>query len=190
MTISEGRDGRHFRDQPVDLFPAALFVKDVLRVRIESRERTHCRFKHPHRVGIVVKTVHHLLDALVDKSVVSNVPDPVLELRGGGQLAVQQQVSNFQIAALFSKLVDGKPAILEYALVAVDKRDPALAGRRIHVSRIIGHQAKVAVRNFDLPEIQGLDCFVLNPDLVLFPGAIVGNGQSVSTHLSRSQPSN
>jgi hypothetical protein len=30
----------------------------------------------------------------------------------------------------------------------------------------------------------------LNPDLVLFPGAIVGNGQSVSTHLSRSQPSN
>ena len=71
--IGKGGDRRDLRDQPVDLFLPALHVEDVLRVRIKSRKRAERRFKHSHRMGVVVKTVDDLLDAFVDEGVVGDV---------------------------------------------------------------------------------------------------------------------
>ncbi len=68
---------------------------------------------------------------------------PGLELLRGGQFAVQQQVGDFQEAALFRQLLDGVAAIAQNAFVAIQIGDRALAGGGIHEGRIVGHQAEI-----------------------------------------------
>ena len=48
-----------------------------------------------------------------------------LELRLGGQLAVHEQVRDLEESRPLRQLLDGVPAILEDALVAVDEGDGA-----------------------------------------------------------------
>ena len=64
---------------------------------------------------------------------------------------MKQEVSDFKVGALFGQLIDRIPAILENAFVTIDEGDPALAGSRVHKGRIVGHQPKVIIRDFDLP---------------------------------------
>ena len=80
MTKSEGRNRRHFRNQAIDLFPTTLDVEDIFCVGIKSRERAERRFKHAHRMRVVVKAVDHLLDVFVDEGVIGDVPGPLFEL--------------------------------------------------------------------------------------------------------------
>src|SRR5262249_14145859 len=113
MSKSERSNRRHFRDETIDLFTAELDVEDVFRVRIKSRERAESRFKHAHRMSVVVKSVDDLLDALVDEGVIGNVFGPTLELSRRRQLTIQKEVSDFEISALLCKLLDRITAILE-----------------------------------------------------------------------------
>src|SRR5213594_1036727 len=95
---------------------------------------------------------------------------------------MQQQISNLQVTALFGQLIDRISMIFKDAFIAVDKSDAALGRGRIHKGRIVGHQAKVAIGNFDLSQVQRFDRFVFNRDFVLLARAIVGNCQSVLRH--------
>src|ERR1041385_2497162 len=97
MTKRERRNRRHFRDQSIDLFTTKLDVEDLFRFRIESRERAERRFKHAHRMGIVVETVDDLLDVFVDEGVIRDVPGPTLKLSRGGQFTIEQQIRDFKI---------------------------------------------------------------------------------------------
>src|SRR5262245_23083885 len=147
MAKSESSNRRHLRDQAINLFAAKLDIEDVFRVRIKSRERSESRFKHPHRMGVVVKTVDDFLDILVDERVVSDVRGPSLELGGGRQLAVEQQISDFEISALFCKLLDRIAAIFQDSPVAIDKSDAALARCGVHERRVVSHETEIIVRN-------------------------------------------
>jgi len=78
-------------------------------------------------MGVVMEPVDELLDALVDDRVVGDAVDPRIELRRGGQLAVQQQVRRFQERAPLGQLLDRIPAVAQDPLVAVDEADRAAA---------------------------------------------------------------
>src|ERR1043166_4857072 len=184
VTKRERRNRRNFRDQSIDLFPATLDIENLFRVRIKSRQRAESGFEHAHRVRVVVKTVDHLLDTFVDESVVGDVSGPFGKLCGCRELAVKQQVSDFEIRALLSELIDGIAAVFEDPLVAIDKGDAALAGSSIHERRIVSHQSEIVVRDFDLAQIHRLYCAVLDWELILFSGAIIDDGKGVFTHAS------
>src|ERR1044071_2739817 len=113
-------------------------------------------------MSVVVKPVDDLFDVLVDERVIGDVFGPAFELSRRWELAIQQQVSDFEISALLRQLVYRITAILEYSLVAIDERDATLARRRVHERRVVRHQTKIVVRDFDLTQIHGLDRAVLN----------------------------
>src|SRR5204862_136415 len=108
--------------------------------------------------------------------------DPRIELGGGRQLAVQQQIGGLQERALFRELLDGIPAVAQNPLVAVDVGDGAAAGRRVHEGGVVAHQAEVVGRRLDLPQIGGADRPLLNRNLVTLAGAIVDDGKCVLRH--------
>ena len=64
-------------------------------------------------------------------------------LRGVGQLAEQDQVGGLEEVAVLGQLLDRVAAIEQDALVAVDVGDPALARRRVHERRVVGHHPEV-----------------------------------------------
>ena len=84
MTVSERRECGHLADQPPRLLAARFGVEDFFRIGIKSRERGNRRNHHAHRVGVIVKAIEKLLDALVDERVVGDVVGPVLELLSVG----------------------------------------------------------------------------------------------------------
>src|ERR1051325_10190334 len=74
-------------------------------------------------VCFVVKAVDELFDVLVNDRVVSDVVHPLLELRGLGQLAEEQQVRGLEERAALRQLLDRIAAVAEDAAVAVDEAD-------------------------------------------------------------------
>src|SRR5205807_10670706 len=136
----------------------------------------------PHRVGVVVEPVDEFLDALVDDRVVRDVVDPRVELRRRRQLAVEQQVRGLEEGALLGELLDGIAAVAQDALVAVDVAHRAPARRRVEEPRVVGEEPRVVDYRLDLAEIDGPDGPVLDRDLVLLPGAVVGDRERVLGH--------
>src|SRR5262245_32447361 len=179
MPVCERCDGRHFGDEPVSLLAASRAVENLLGFRIEGRKRPDGPDEHSHRMGVIVEAVDYLLDVFMDERVVSNVPDPLLQLRFGRQLSMKDQVGHLDIAAAFRKLFYRVAAIAEYAAVSIDKRNPADAGRGVHERRIVGHQPEVVRRRLYLPQIHRSYGSKLDWNLVLVAGPIVGNGQGV-----------
>src|SRR5256885_16954397 len=114
-----------------------------------------------------MKSVHNLFYIFFNESLMRDVPGPVLQLGFRWELAVQQQVSDYEVGAFLGKYIDRDSAIFENSLVAVDERNPAFAGSSVHESRIVSHQTKVIIGDFDLAQIQRLDGFVLDRQFVL-----------------------
>ena len=96
MAVRERGDRRHLRDQPVDLKITVAVVVVDLCVRIEGGQSCYCRNEHPHRVCVVVEAVHELLDVLVDPRVVRDLPGPLLQGLGRGELAADEQVRDLE----------------------------------------------------------------------------------------------
>ena len=175
MAVGVGRQGGHLADQPDDLFIPGFGIAGVLGLGIERGERRDGGDQDAHRVGIVVEAVHELLHVLVGHGVAHDFALPVFQLFRRGQLAVQQQVGDFQEAALLGQLFDRVAAIAQDALVAVQIGDRALAGGRIHERRIVGHQTEIVRPGFDLPQIHGADGAAVDRDGVCLLGTVVGN---------------
>ena len=115
-----------------------------------------------------MKAVEKFLDALVDESVMRDVIGPVLQLRFGGQLAVQEQIGSLEIGAFFGEVVDGIAAIAQDAGVAVDESDFADAGSGVVEGRIVAHHAEIGGFDFDLAQIGGADGVVARWELRSF----------------------
>ena len=75
-----GGDARHLGDQPDRLQPARVDVEDVLRVRVEGRQRAHRAQEHAHRVRVVAEALEELLDVLVEHRVQRDAMRPRLQL--------------------------------------------------------------------------------------------------------------
>ena len=107
----------------LDLF----VVGGVQRIRVVRRERVDRAGQHRHRVGVARETVEEPLEVLVQHRVQLNPAGEVGQLRGAGQLAVDQQVADLDERRLLGELVDRNAAVTQDAGVAVDVGDGALA---------------------------------------------------------------
>ena len=152
-----GRDARHLGDQPDRLQPPRVDIEDVLRVRIEGRERPHRAQEHAHRVRVVAEALEELLDVLVEHRVHRDAMRPGLQLAFARQLSEENQKRGLEEIALFGQLLDRIAAIEQDAFVAVDEGDPAAACRRVHERGIVGHHPEIVFGDLDLPEVRRAD---------------------------------
>ena len=180
MAVGEGGEGRDLGDQPDRRHVALLGVVDVLRVRVEGRERADVGEQHPHRVGVVAEALVELLDVLVGEGVVGDVEGPALELRRGRQLAEDQEVGDLEVGRVLAELLDRDAAVLEDPRLAVDVGDRGAAGRGVGEGRVIAHQPEVVVRDLDLAQVHRPDGPVVDLDLVALAGAVVGDAEGVA----------
>ena len=154
MAIGEGRKRRHFADQAAGLEPARFEVVNIVGVGIKRRERADGADQHPHRMRVVAEALHELLDVLMHHRVDLDVVLPALVVLAVGQLTFDDQIRGLEVVALLRQLLDRIAAIAQDPLVAVDKRDPAAARRRVHERRIVGHQAEIVGAGFDFAQIE------------------------------------
>src|SRR5918995_1435522 len=72
--------------------------------------------------------------------------DEFAELLLVGKLSVEDQVRHLEERALLGELLDGITAVLQDALVAVDKGNARAAAGRRHETGIIGELSRLAVQ--------------------------------------------
>ena len=180
MAVGPGGEGRDLGDQPDRRHVALLRIVDVLRVRIEGRERADVGEQHAHRVGVVAEALVELLDVLVGEGVVGDVEGPALELGGGGELAEDQEVGDLEVGRVLAELLDRDAAVLEDAGLAVDVGDRGAAGGGVGEGRVVAHQAEVVVGDLDLPQVHRLDGPVGDLELVGLAGPVVGDAEGVA----------
>ena len=88
-------------------------------------------------MGVVVEALHEpLAHVLVDEGVVGDLVDPLVELLGGGQLSVDQQVRHLEVGRLLGQLLDRVAAVAQHAVVAVEVGDRARGQGRRHERRV------------------------------------------------------
>src|ERR1019366_6553337 len=92
----------------------------------------------------------------------------------------EEQVGDLQIGRLLGQLLDRVSAVLEDALLAVDEGDRRPARRRGHERRVIGHEPEVVLVGLDLAQLGGADRPVLDGNLVLLAGPVVGHRQGTA----------
>ena len=179
VPVGEGGEGRHLGDQADGGHVALFGVADLLRVRVEGRERADAGQQHPHRVGVVAEALEELLQVLVDVGVVGDVEHPAVELRLGRQLAEDQQVGDLEEGGALAELLDRVAAVFEDPGGAVDVGDRGAAGGGVGEGRVVGHQPEFVLGDFDLAQVDAAHGAVLDRQLVGLAGAVVGDGQGL-----------
>jgi hypothetical protein len=180
VAIGERRQRGHLGQEPDDLEVARVVVLDRRRLGVEGGEGADGGEQHPHGVRVVAEPLHELLDVLVDEGVDGDEVIPLVQLLLRGQLAVDEQVGDLEVAGLLGQLLDRVAAVLQDALVAIDVGNGGATRRRRHIGGVVGHQPEVVVVGLDLPQLGGPDRVVLDRDLVLLAGAVVGDGEAVA----------
>ncbi len=180
VAIGERRERGHLGDQPIGLLGPRDLVVDVAGVRIERGHRRDGRDQHPHRMRVVVEGVHHLLQTLVDHRVPGDVVDPLGVLLRVGELPVEEQVGDLEVAAVLRQLLDRVAAVAEDPLLPVDVGDAARARGGVEKGGVVGHEAEVVRAGLDLPQVDGADRPVDDGDLVGAPRSLVPDGERVA----------
>src|ERR1700730_15411813 len=128
-------------------------------------------------MGVVMKTIEKLFNALVNEGVMRNVVGPIRELRLVGKLAVKNQVGGLDVSAFFSEFLDGIAAVTQDAFITIDVSD--LAGTRSGIGEggVVAHHAEVFAVYFNGPQIESADSVVLDGELKLPARAVVGDGE-------------
>jgi hypothetical protein len=124
-------------------------------------------------VGVVTETFQKLLGGLVQHGVVGDFGHPILELGRGGQFSEQDEIGHFEERALLGQLLDGVAPVAQDTLVAIDEGDGATARRRVHESRVIGHEPEVVGAGFEFAQVHGTNCPVLNGNLTGSLGTLI-----------------
>ena len=117
--VRPGGNRRHLGDQPERADAAALRVVDVKAVMIECRQRANHAAHHRHRMGVAAEPVIERPKLLMQHRVQGHALLELRRLRLGRQLAVQQQVEDFQKVGLLGQLLDRISAIQQDTLVPI-----------------------------------------------------------------------
>ena len=136
---------RHFRDHADRGDLALPGIGDVRRVVIESGERPDARHHHGHRMSVAPETVEEAVHLVVHHGMARDAIVELGLLRGGRQLAIEQQVAGLEEVAVLGKLIDGIAPVEEHALVAVDIGDLRFRARGRGEPRIVGEHAGLGV---------------------------------------------
>ena len=166
MPVRKRRNRRHLRQEPDERNVALARIVNVFRCRIERRQRGHTGRHHRHRVRVVAKAFHELLDILMHVRVVRDVVCELVVLGLRGQLSVPQQPGDLEEARLFRELLDRIAAIAKDSLVAVDVGDGRAARRGVHERRIVSHHAEIIILHLDLAKVSSADRVVGDRDRV------------------------
>src|SRR5439155_8709555 len=90
-----------------------------------------------------------------------------------------------QERAPLGQLFDRIAAVAQDPLVAVDVADGAAARRGVQKPRVVRRQPRIVVRHLDLAQVDRSDRAVLDGELVLLAGSVVGDGQGALRHANR-----
>jgi len=90
---------------------------------------------------------------------------------------VDQEVADLEEVRLLRQLLDGVPAVLEDALVAIDVGDGAAARGGVGEAGVIDGQRGRTLAVPDLSEVGSADGAVDDRDVVLQSGAVVTDGK-------------
>jgi len=110
-------------------------------------------------VGVLWKGAVEALHVLVEHGVTLDRIFEVGEFLGRGQLALDQQIRDFQEVALVGEFFDGNAAVAENSLVAVDEGDRALGRPGIGVAGIESYQAGVGTKLSDVDRLLALGTY-------------------------------
>ncbi len=139
LLVGVGGDRRHLRQQPYGRDLHVLPVERVEAVLVERRQGRDGRGEHGHRVGVAREPVEEPPQALVQQGVPTHVVSEGGQLRGGGQLAVDQQVGDLEEGGALGELLDGVTAVAQDPGVTVDVGDGRGAGGRVDETRVQRH---------------------------------------------------
>jgi hypothetical protein len=169
-------DGRHFGDEAQHLLIEGLFVENVLCIIVKSAKCCGGRHEHPHGVGVVVETVDEpFAHVLVNHGVVRDVVCPFGHLIAGGQLAVQEQIRNFEKCGVLGKLLDRVAAISQDACITIEVCDGGRARCGREKRRVIQEQIRV-----ELSKCRRGEGAAGDGDRDFLAGPVVDDGDGVS----------
>ena len=141
IAVAGGGDRRHLGDQADRGEAALLRIFEVERVVVEARHRTEHADQHRHRMRVVAEAAKEALEGLVHHRVMRDLVLELRELVLVRQLAVHQQVGDFEEARVLGQLLDRVTAIHQHACVAIDVGDRRLAAGGRGEARIVGEAA-------------------------------------------------
>ena len=121
-------------------------------VVIEGGERADAGHHHRHRMRVAAETVEETVHLVVHHGVAGDTIVEVGLLRGGRQLAIQEQVAGLEEIAVLGELVDRITPVKEHALVAVNVGDLQFRARGRGEARVIGEHARLGVELADVDD--------------------------------------
>ena len=98
---------------------------------------------------------------------------------------MQQQIRRLDIGTFFGQFFDGIAAIAKNPFVAVNVGNFALTRRGVGERGVVTHQTEIVSLHFYRPQIDGANRIVLDWNLDLLAGAIIGDRKSVARRLGR-----
>jgi len=111
-------------------------------------------------VRIAAETTIKIGHLLVEHRVIGYAALKVFELRFVGQLAVKQEIADFEKATVFGKLVNRISAIEKLSLVAVNIRDCRIASSRRGESGIVGELSRLLKKSTNVDDRRAYGCIV------------------------------
>ena len=126
---------------------------------IEGGKSADARHHHGHRMSVTTEAVEETVHLVMDHRVAG---DAILELgllRGGRQLAIQEQVAGLEEIAVLSKLIDWVAPVEEHALVAVNIGDLGFRTRGRGKARVVGEHTRLGVELADVDHRRAYGAF-------------------------------
>ena len=179
VLVAHGRDGGHLGDQAVRGDLTVLGIIDVQRVVVEGRQRANYATHDGHRMGIAAETVEEVANLLMHHGVILHGADELIALFCGGQFAVQQGVTHFQVVGLAGQFLDGVAAMQQLAHFTINKGDLGFTGGGGGEARVegkdtvgyqFGHVNNIAAQG------RGVDRQVQVLTIYLESGFLLGHG--------------
>src|SRR3954449_365113 len=104
-------------------------------------------------MGVAPEAAVESRQLLVKHGVARDGVGELVQLVAGGKLAVQKQVADLHEGRMLGELVDRVAAVEQYALVAVDIGDRALAGGGRGEAGIVGEGAGLRIELADVDHV-------------------------------------
>ena len=121
--LVRGDHGRHDRGE-ADALAQVRFAGRLVDVRVVDRQRRDHRAQHVHGRGVPGEALQEIQGVRVQGALRGQVLARLLELGGGGELAVPQEVDDLLEVGVLGQLVDGVAAVAETPFLAVDEAQP------------------------------------------------------------------
>jgi hypothetical protein len=132
---------------------AVARVVDVRGVLIERGHRGDHGRDHRHRVRIMMKALEEAQELLVEHRMACDRGFEGVQLALARQIAVDQEVCNFQETRFRRQLLNRVPAIQEHAGVTVDIGNLAFGAGRGHEARIVGEHSEILSQMRDIENV-------------------------------------